>query len=179
MLGSHCILFQAPTVVSKKVHIPPALEALFYNANVLVKALTQLFTQITITLWKKFDSRKCSFTDIRAPSWRKPFSSSTISFSYSVLWWFPILFFRLLKLFFHSIFSECPAEIFNRLSQVYCQYGTKGFRFLQCKKKWINLRKPIEWIGWNAVLTLLEAWWGYSIVWRRKKISVILSSTAS
>ena len=37
-------LFQAPAVVSEKVYIPPALVVLFRDANVLVKALTLLFT---------------------------------------------------------------------------------------------------------------------------------------
>ena len=37
VLGSPCILFQAPTIVNEKVYIPPALVELFHNANVLVK----------------------------------------------------------------------------------------------------------------------------------------------
>ena len=40
VLGSHCILFQARAV------------ALFDNVNVLVKAITLLFTQISTVLWK-------------------------------------------------------------------------------------------------------------------------------
>ena len=40
VLSSHCLPFQAPAVVSKKVYIPPTLVALFYNVNVLVKVLT-------------------------------------------------------------------------------------------------------------------------------------------
>ena len=52
VLGNHYIPFQAPAVVSEKVHIQPFLVALFYNANVLVKVFTLLFTQISIVLWK-------------------------------------------------------------------------------------------------------------------------------
>ena len=47
MLGSHHILFQAPAVVNEKVYISLTLVALFDNANVLVKALTLLFIQIS------------------------------------------------------------------------------------------------------------------------------------
>ena len=43
-LFSDYIQFQALTVVNKKVYIPPALEALFHNANVWVKVLILLFT---------------------------------------------------------------------------------------------------------------------------------------
>lgn len=50
--SSNRILFQAPAVVSEKVYIQPALVALFHNVNVLLKALTLLFTQISTVLWK-------------------------------------------------------------------------------------------------------------------------------
>lgn len=50
VLGSHCIPFQAPAVVSEKVYIPPALVSLFHNANVLVEVITLLFTQISSSL---------------------------------------------------------------------------------------------------------------------------------
>ena len=52
VLDKHGIPFEAPAVVSEKVYIPPALVVLFHNTNVLVKALTLLFTQISIVLWK-------------------------------------------------------------------------------------------------------------------------------
>ena len=69
VLGSHCILFQVPAIVSEKVYIPPALVAFFNNADVLVKALILLFTQISTVLWKivqvwpqkvEFDLYSCS-----------------------------------------------------------------------------------------------------------------------
>ena len=52
VLGNHHIQFQAPAVVSEKVYIPSALVALFHNANVLVKALALLFTQIATVIRK-------------------------------------------------------------------------------------------------------------------------------
>ena len=90
LLSSHHILFQVPAVVSEKVYIPPALVALFHIADVLVKALILLFTQIFTVLWKKskFNCRKCSLNDIHAVSWQKLFSSSSIFF-YSAFQWFP------------------------------------------------------------------------------------------
>ena len=45
---SHRIPFQTPAVVIEKVY----MVALFHNANVLVKALTLLFNQISTVLWK-------------------------------------------------------------------------------------------------------------------------------
>ena len=69
MLGSHHILFKAPAVVSDEVYIPSALVVLFHYANVLVKALTLLFTQISTVVWKivqvvrlqkmQFDGHSC------------------------------------------------------------------------------------------------------------------------
>ena len=52
VLDSHQIPFQAPVLISEKIYFPPALEAFFHNANVLVKALTLHFTQISTVLWK-------------------------------------------------------------------------------------------------------------------------------
>ena len=52
VLVSHRIPFQTPAVVIEEVYIPPALVALFHKANVLVKALTLLFNQISTVLWK-------------------------------------------------------------------------------------------------------------------------------
>ena len=46
VLGSHLILFQTPTVVSENVYISPTLVAPLYNAKVLMKTLTLLFTPI-------------------------------------------------------------------------------------------------------------------------------------
>ena len=51
--GSHCILLQALALVSKKIYISQALVVFFYNAIVLVKDLTLLFTQISTVLWKR------------------------------------------------------------------------------------------------------------------------------
>ena len=45
VLDSHHILFQTPAVVSEKVYIPPAMEAFFHYANVLVTALTLIFAE--------------------------------------------------------------------------------------------------------------------------------------
>ena len=68
LLGSHRIPFQVPAIVSEKVNIPPDLVVLFHNANVLVKALTPLFTQISTVFWDiymwpqkmQFDWHSCS-----------------------------------------------------------------------------------------------------------------------
>ena len=70
VLGTHCIQFQAPAVVSGKVYIPLSLVALFHYANVLVKALTVFFTQISTVLWKTVQVwlQKVHLTDIRTPS---------------------------------------------------------------------------------------------------------------
>ena len=46
VLISNRILFQVPAVVNQKVYITPALEALFYNANVLVKALSAFHSNL-------------------------------------------------------------------------------------------------------------------------------------
>ena len=50
VLGSHRTPFKALALVNEKVYISPA--ALFHNVNVLVKALTLFFIQISTVLWK-------------------------------------------------------------------------------------------------------------------------------
>ena len=65
VLGCHHILFQALSVVSKKVYIPPATVALFYNANVMVKAPTLLFTHISTD--SSLTAKSSVLTDIPAP----------------------------------------------------------------------------------------------------------------
>ena len=100
MLSSHSIPFQTPAVVSKKFYTLLTLVVLFHNANVLVKVLTLLFTQIFPRKQSKYDCRKCHLTDICGPNCRKLFYSSCVSFSYSALWW-------LSRKFVTTDFSEC------------------------------------------------------------------------
>ena len=82
---------------SKKVYISPALVVLFHNVNVLVKALTLLFTQISTVLWKIVQvwPQKVQF------DWL--FSGSWISLLYSILQWFP-------RKFVTIDFSDCLAD---------------------------------------------------------------------
>ena len=54
-LSSDGIPFQAPAIAGVKVYIQPAFVALFYNANVLIKAVILLFTQVNTFLWKIVD----------------------------------------------------------------------------------------------------------------------------
>ena len=108
MFGSLCILFQVPAVLSKKVYILLALVVFSHNANVLVKVLTLLFTQIS-TVLSKCDHRKCRLTDICAPSWQKLFGNSWISPLYYILWWFS-------RKFITTDFSDYQADSSASLS---------------------------------------------------------------
>ena len=107
VLGSHCILFQALAVVSKKIYIPLALVALFHDVNILVKALhlnlqSSLKNSPSVTV-------ESAVMDIHASSWRKLFSSSSIYFSYSALRWFP-------RKFAATDFSDCQVDCSALLS---------------------------------------------------------------
>ena len=85
VLSSHRIPFQAPAVVSEKVYISPALVALFHNAKSLSEST---HPALRLNLYSSLEYSS-SVTEIRVPSWRKLISSSSISFSYSVIRWFP------------------------------------------------------------------------------------------
>ena len=52
VLGSHCIPFQAPAVVSKKVYIPLALVVLFHNAHLGESAHPTLHSNLHCSLGK-------------------------------------------------------------------------------------------------------------------------------
>ena len=43
---------QAPAVVGQKIDIPSALIAFLYITDILVKALTVFFTEVSIILWR-------------------------------------------------------------------------------------------------------------------------------
>ena len=150
MLGSHHILFKAPAVVSDEVYIPSALVVLFHYANVLVKALTLLFTQISTVVWKIVQVvrlQKCSLMDILAPSWLQLLSCSSTSFSYSALGWFP-------RKFVTTVFNYCQAESSASLSAL-ANIGSFMNSFI--------------WVGSNipAVSFSMLIHWNFS--WRKAK----------
>ena len=63
--------------ISEKVYVPLDLVVLFHIVNIMVKSLTQFFSQISIVLWKivqVWPQKVRSLTDICALSWWKLFN---------------------------------------------------------------------------------------------------------
>ena len=76
VLGSHCILFHVPAVVSEKIYIPLAeIECLGESTHHALHSNLQRSLESSL-----FDCRNSSLTDFRALGWEKLFSSCSFSF---------------------------------------------------------------------------------------------------
>ena len=85
------IPLQAPAVVGQKIDIPSTLIAFLHITDILVKALTLFFTEVSTILWKIVLMRleEMHLTDMRAPSWRKFSINSSTTFQYREHPWLP------------------------------------------------------------------------------------------